>query len=87
MLITIDIPEALAALVRKGTESLSCTVVKALALEGIRTGRLTVAQARRLLGIESRYEMDGFLKAHGVFLDATVEDVERDAGTALAFRQ
>jgi hypothetical protein len=38
----------------------------------------------RLLGIDSRYEMDGFLKAHGVFLDLSLEDVRRDSEAALA---
>jgi hypothetical protein len=28
--------------------------------------------------------MDGFLKAHGVFLDLTLEDVRRDSEAALA---
>jgi hypothetical protein len=46
---------------------------------------LTVSQGRRLLGLESRYEMDGFLKAHGVFLDLTLDDVRRDSDTAVAF--
>jgi hypothetical protein len=27
----------------------------------------------------SRYELDGFLKAHGVFLDYSIEDFEREA--------
>jgi hypothetical protein len=48
---------------------LARAALEAVALEGVRSGKLTVSQARRLLGIESRYEMDGFLKAHGVFLD------------------
>jgi len=39
-----------------------------------------------MVGIESRFEMDGFLKSHEVFLDATVEDIERDARAALGFR-
>jgi hypothetical protein len=56
--------------------------LEALALEAIRAGKLTVSQARRLLGIPSRYEMDGFLKAHGVFLDLTLEDVRRDSEVA-----
>jgi hypothetical protein len=42
--------------------------LEALALEALRAGKLTVPQARRLLAIPSRYEMDGFVKAHGVFL-------------------
>jgi hypothetical protein len=49
-----------------------------------RSGKLTVSQAGRLLGLQSRYEMDGFLKAH-VFLDLTLDDVRRDSDTALAF--
>ena len=34
----------------------------------------------------SRYEMDGFLKAHGVFLDLTLDDMRKDSDTALACR-
>ena len=56
-----------------------------LALEGLRTGKLTVAQARRFLGVASRYEMDGFLKARNIMLPLTVEDVERDAETVRLF--
>ena len=41
-----------------------------------------MSQARRLLGIPSRYKMDGFLKTHGVFLDLTLEDVRRDSDVA-----
>ena len=41
-------------------------------------------QGRSLLGIQSRYEMDGFLKAHGVLLDLTLEDVQKDSDAALA---
>ncbi len=59
--------------------------MEALAVEGIRSGKLTVYQGRQMLGIRSRYEMDGFLKAHGVFLSANLEDVIRDSEIALAF--
>jgi hypothetical protein len=37
-----------------------------------------------LLGIPSRYEMDGFLKAHGVYPDLTLDDVRRDSEVARA---
>ena len=37
-----------------------------------------------MLGIQSRYEIDGFLKLHGVLLDMTLEDVRKDSGAALA---
>jgi len=33
---------------------------------------------RRLLGFGTRYRLDGFLKAHDVYEDYTMEDFERD---------
>ncbi|MGA2115745.1 MAG: UPF0175 family protein, partial [Bryobacteraceae bacterium] len=58
---------------------------EALAAEGVRSGRLTVYQARQMLGIRSRYEMDGFLKARGVLLPDAIEQVLTDSDTAIAF--
>ena len=52
--------------------------LEALALESYRTGRLTKAEVRRLLGISTRYELDGFLKAHDVYEPYTLEDLERE---------
>jgi len=33
---------------------------------------------RRLIGIATRYELDGFLKAHEVWIDYSVEDFHRE---------
>ena len=55
--------------------------LEALALEAYRGGRLTKAELRRLLGIGSRYELDGFLKAHDVYDPYTAEDQERERAT------
>jgi hypothetical protein len=55
--------------------------LEALALESYRAGRLTKAELRRLLGIESRYALDGFLKAHDVYEPYTLEDLERERAT------
>ncbi len=52
--------------------------LEALALESYRAGRLTKAELRRLLGIGSRYELDGFLKADDVYEPYTLEDLERE---------
>ena len=86
MQVTLELPEDLARLLGENSAGLTTAALEALALEGLRAGKLTVAQARRLIGISSRYEMDGFLKSHGVLLSLTVDDVERDAETALFFR-
>ncbi len=85
MQITLELPADLAERFAADADGLSRAALEALALEGVRCGKLTTAQARRLLGIKSRYEMDGFLKSHGVLLPLTIEDVRRDSETALAF--
>lgn len=54
--------------------------LEALALEAYRERRLTGYQLRMLLGIPSRYELDGFLKQHRVE-KYTVEDFEHDLAT------
>lgn len=80
----LEVPEGLARQLASNTEALARLALEALAAEGVRSGKLSVFQARELLGIQSRYEMDGFLKKHGVFLDLTLEDVQKDSDAALA---
>jgi hypothetical protein len=82
MLVTMEIPVDLGRRIAADAGELPRAVLEALALEGVRSGKLTVSQGRRLLGISSRYEMDGFLNAHGVLLDLTIEDVRRDSEVA-----
>ena len=43
-----------------------------------RQDRLTKPELQKLLGIETSYELDGFLKAHGIWIDYTREDAERE---------
>jgi len=51
--------------------------LEAIALEAYRHQRLSAYQLRTLLGIGSRYEMEGFLKERQVY-DYTLEDFEQD---------
>jgi hypothetical protein len=53
-------------------------VLEALALEEYKRGRLTKPELRRLLGFETRAELDEFFKAHEVFGSYTPADLERD---------
>ena len=79
-----EVPEELARQLASDPTGLARVALEALAADAVRSGKLTIFQARILLGIRSRYEMDGFLKAHGVFLDLTLEDVQKDTDAALA---
>jgi hypothetical protein len=81
----INIPEEVARQFTAEPGGIARAAVEALAAEGVRSGKLTVYQARQLLGMRSRYEMDGFLKAHALFLPETVEEVVADSETAIAF--
>jgi len=81
MQVTVDIPDELSAALRGSRRDLSRSVVEALALEAYRDKKLSTAQLQRLLGFETRYELDGFLKEHAVWLDYGEEDLERDLKT------
>ena len=81
----VNLPEDIARVLQAGGAHLSRAALEGLALEGVRSGKLSTGQVRRLLGFNTRYEVDGFLKSHGVYLEATAEDIERDAQTAADF--
>jgi hypothetical protein len=76
--ITVTVPDDLALLL-PGQEP-ARAALEALALEAYRQRRITGYQFRTLLGIPSRYELDGFLKQHEVY-DYTIEDFDRDLAT------
>ena len=78
MTITVEIPDEFASrMVPEGQEP-ARRALEDMAVEAYRAHRLTGAQLRRLLGISSRYELDGFLKERGVWLEYTVEDFRRE---------
>ncbi len=78
MQVNIEIPDDLAQRLSAAGIDLSRRALEGFALEEYKAGRITKAELRRWLGIETRYELDGFLKEHGVFLNISVEDVRRD---------
>jgi hypothetical protein len=77
MEVTVRIPDELVERLGAG-EDLSRRALEALALEEYRSGHLGKADLRRLLGFSTRYELDGFLKAHQVWTDYTIEDFQRE---------
>jgi len=78
----LDLPEeVLDQLADKG-QDLSRAALEALAIDAYRRNRITAHQLCRLLQIPSRYELDGFLKHHGVPLEYTVDDFEREGATS-----
>jgi predicted HTH domain antitoxin len=78
MNLTVEIPDDLVGRLTAAGGDLSRRALEALALEEFRSGHITKAELRRLLGFGTRYELDGFLKAHAVWIDYTVEDFQRE---------
>lgn len=80
MQITLEIPDDLAAILGGSGQDLTRAALEAIGLEAYRQRRISGYQLRTLLGISSRYEMDGFLKEHRV-ATYTAEDFEDDLAT------
>jgi predicted HTH domain antitoxin len=76
--VLLEIPDDLAAILRSPGRDFSRTALEALVIEEYRAKRLSDAQLRRILGL-SRFQAEGFLKAHGVWLDYSIDDFHQEA--------
>jgi predicted HTH domain antitoxin len=82
MQITVQLPDDLTDHENPGREAL-----EALVAEGYRSGLLSKKQARSMLGFQTGYEMDGFLKRWQIDRDAYgVEEYEQDLQTLKKMR-
>ncbi|ETW92891.1 MAG: hypothetical protein ETSY1_41685 [Candidatus Entotheonella factor] len=80
MQVAIDLPDHIAQRLQQTWGDIPCRVIESIALEGYRSGALNESEVRQLLGFATRYEVHGFLKAHGVSF-YTSEDLENDLST------
>jgi predicted transcriptional regulator len=76
----LELPDDIAGQLAQG-QDLSRAALEALIAESCREHRLSDHQAAQILGL-SRHQLDGFLKARGVFYDYTIEDLKRENETA-----
>ena len=81
MQITLELPDEIAGELK----DLPRALLESFALEGYRSGKLTEEQVRKILGYGTRMQVDGFLKEHGVHLNSTIEDLDRDTETSREF--
>jgi predicted HTH domain antitoxin len=82
MRIWLDLPDDLVEQLTDKGQDLSRSALEALAIDAYRMERITSHQLCQLLEIPSRYELDGFLRHHGVALEYTFEDFEREGATS-----
>ena len=62
----MEVPDDIARRMSDAGDDLSRRALEALAAGEYRPGHLHKPDRRRLFGFETSYEIDGFLKAHGV---------------------
>jgi hypothetical protein len=82
MEITLKIPDGLAQQVASEGKDPARVALEALALEGYRAQLLSESAVRQMLGFESRIQVHGFLKEHGVHLHYDLSDLNHDRVTS-----
>jgi hypothetical protein len=85
MQITLELPEDIVQELRSKWKDLPRVALESLALEAYRSHAVTATRLRRLLGFETRMQVDAFLKEHEVY-DFTAADFERDRETLRQLR-
>ena len=85
MQITLELPEDIAQGLGSRWKDLPRAALESLALEAYRSRTLTAAQLRRLLGFQTRMQVDAFLKEHEIY-DYTAADFEQDRETIRQLR-
>ena len=82
MEVTVHIPDSIGERLGKDTEAILLWLLEKAGLEAYRSREISGYELRLMLGIPSRFELDAFLKTHGVYLEYTEEDFAHDAETS-----
>jgi Uncharacterised protein family (UPF0175) len=77
MELTVEIPDDVARRLNAVGGDLSRRALEALVTEEYRHGRLSKPDLRLVLGFETGDQIDTFLKAHNVWIEFTVDDLDR----------
>jgi len=75
--LTVHIPDDIATRLNQACDDLPRRALEALALEEYKRGHITKPELRRMLGYETRHQLDGFLKEHGVDDGFTLQEIEQ----------
>jgi predicted HTH domain antitoxin len=78
MNVAIEIPDELGRLLALRSGGISRSVLEAVAAEAYRSGAITPAQVQQMLGLESRWETESFLRRVDAYHDYTSDDLEAD---------
>ena len=78
MRVTIQLPDDISAALEEHWDDVPRRSLEAIAVEGYRSGALTESQVRRLLELDTRFQVHALLKEHHVPLQYTAADIDDD---------
>jgi predicted HTH domain antitoxin len=76
--VAIDIPDHIGRVLAAQAGGVSRAVLEAVAAEAYRSGAITTAEVQQMLGLQSRWETESFLRRAGACHDYTMDDLARD---------
>lgn len=83
MTITLNIPDEVQSRGKGEQNGMSVRpLLEYIGVELYKADVITGPQVQEFLGLETRYQLDSVLKAHGVFFDYSPEELEREAETS-----
>jgi hypothetical protein len=77
----LRIPDEVATRLGATGPDLGRQALEAFVVESYRAGRMTTDDLRKTLGFEVLNDLDGFLKAHGIYEPYGASDLERERRT------
>jgi predicted HTH domain antitoxin len=87
MQVVVDIPDEFSQQILPAGQNPSRALLEEAALQAFREDRVTEYELRVILGFETRYQLDGFLKARGIEHHAYgPEDLQHDVQTMDSLR-
>jgi hypothetical protein len=78
MQVTVDIPDNLAAQVIPAGQDPARALLEDALVQAYRENRVSGRELMEALGIATRYELDGFLKARQVWIEYSLEELQSD---------
>jgi hypothetical protein len=76
--VTVDIPDNLAAQVIPAGQDPARALLEDALVQAYRENRVSGRELMEALGIATRYELDGFLKARQVWIEYSLEELQSD---------
>jgi len=79
--VKLDIPHDVEESLRAAWGDLDRAATEALVIESYRSGRLSIGEVARILGVATRYEAEQWLGGRGVSWNYSAEELEADRRT------